>query len=187
MRWTRRGVGGEWASAPGRQRVCTPYLLHSPPLHGPAEYEQAYQCFITALKRSPSFAPAFSDLGVYYLEVANPPDPNRASKCFQKAFELDATQADAAKRLAESFAEESEWDLVEVVARRTIEGEGGNEQAISKHLPVNSWAWKALGVVELVNIYPEVILNNLKPSHQEPQKLSRCNPVSSNLPPRGTR
>jgi len=119
--------------------------------------------------------------------VANPPDPNRASKCFQKAFELDATQADAAKRLAESFAEESEWDLVEVVARRTIEGEGGNEQAISKHLPVNSWAWKALGVVELVNIYPEVILNNLKPSHQEPQKLSRCNPVSSNLPPRGTR
>lgn len=87
---------------------------------------------------------------MYYLEVANPPDPNRASKCFQKAFELDATQAGAARRLAERFAEEGEWDLVEVVARRTIEGEGGNEQNISKHLPVNSWAWKALGVVELV-------------------------------------
>ena len=122
-------------------------------------YEQAYQCFITALKRSPSFAPAFSDLGVYYLEVANPPDSNRASKCFQKAFELDATQADAARRLAESFAEEREWDLVEVVARRTIEGEGGNEQVTSKHLPVNSWAWKALGVVELVSFSPGVILS----------------------------
>ena len=87
---------------------------------------------------------------MYYIEVADPPDPNRASKCFQKAFELDATQADAARRLAESFAEEREWDLVEVVARRTIEGEGGNEKTASKHLPINSWAWKALGVVELV-------------------------------------
>jgi superkiller protein 3 len=87
---------------------------------------------------------------VYYLEVANPSDPTRASKCFQKAFELDATQAGAARRLAERFAEEREWDLVEVVARRTIEGEGGNEKNTSKHLPVNSWAWKALGVVELV-------------------------------------
>jgi superkiller protein 3 len=154
VKWTRLGVGGEWASVPGGQRVCTPSPASFPPLHGPAEYEQAYQCFITALKRSPSFAPAFSDLGVYYLEAANPPDPNRASKCFQKAFELDATQADAARRLAESFAEEREWDLVEVVARRTIEGEGGNEQVTSKHLPVNSWAWKALGVVELVSSLP---------------------------------
>jgi hypothetical protein len=93
------------------------------------------------------------------LEVANPPDPNRASKCFQKAFELDATQAGAAKRLAESFAEEREWDLVEVVARRTIEGEGGNEQITPKHLPVNSWAWKALGVVELVCFPRALILN----------------------------
>ena len=94
---------------------------------------------------------------MYYLEAASPPDPNRASKCFQKAFELDATQADAARRLAESFAEENEWDLVEVVARRTIEGEGGNEQVASKHLPINSWAWKSLGVVELVSICPETV------------------------------
>jgi len=133
-----------------------------------AEYEQAYQCFITALKRSPSFAPAFSDLGVYYLEAVNPPDPNRASRCFQKAFELDSTQAGAARRLAESFAEEREWDLVEVVAQRTIEGEGGNDQITSKHLPVNSWAWKALGVVELVNFPP--VISSCFPdlSHTEP-------------------
>lgn len=117
----------------------------------------------------------------------NPPDPNRASKCFQKAFELDATQADAARRLAESFAEEREWDLVEVVARRTIEGEGGNEQATSKHLPVNSWAWKALGVVELVSICSDVALNELERSHLEPQKLPSRDPISSNLPPRRTR
>ena len=106
---------------------------------------------------------------MYYLEVADPPDPNRASKCFQKAFELDATQAGAARRLAESFAEEREWDLVEVVARRTVEGEGGNHQAASKHLPVNSWAWKALGVVELVRSFPDMIFNRLSDlSHVEP-------------------
>ena len=111
--------------------------------------------------------------------MANPPDPNRASKCFQKAFELDATQADAARMLAERFAEEREWDLVEVVARRTIEGEGGNEQSTSKqHLPVNSWAWKALGVAELVWPPRGVILNRPDIPPAESQKLPRRNPVS---------
>jgi len=82
-------------------------------------------------------------------------DPIRASKCFQKAFELDAREADAARRLAEGFAEEREWDLVEVVANRTIEGEGGFEDSqeiiAGRYLPVNAWAWKASGVVHLVS------------------------------------
>ena len=120
---------------------------------------------------------------MYYLEAAIPPDPNRASKCFQKAFELDATEADAARRLAESFAEEREWDLVEVVARRTIEGEGGNEQITSKYLPVNSWAWKALGVVELVGPPRTVISNSSNLFHPEPQKLPWRDSVSPSFPP----
>jgi superkiller protein 3 len=99
-------------------------------------------------------------LGIYYAEFASPVDPNRASKCFQKAFELDAREVEAARRLAEGFAEEREWDLVEVVARRTIEGEGGvtggieRDQlaALSRFLPVNAWAWRAVGVVELVSV-----------------------------------
>lgn len=114
--------------------------------------EEAYRHFITALKRSPTFAPAFTSLGIYYSDHLSPPDPNRASKCFQKAFELDPREADAARRLAEGFAEEREWDLVEVVARRTIDGEGGMEggTATARYLPLNAWAWKAVGVVELV-------------------------------------
>lgn len=112
------------------------------------------------MKRSPSFAPAFTSLGIYYLESADPSDPTRASKCFQKAFELDPRETEAARRLAHSFADEREWDLVEVVARRTIEGEGGlggglgnaEANAIAKHKPTNAWAWKALGVVELVSV-----------------------------------
>ena len=118
--------------------------------------EEAYRLFITSLKHSPSFAPAYTSLGMYYSEVANPPDPIRASKCFQKAFELDAKEGEAARRLAEGFAEEREWDLVEVVANRTIEGEGGfeNSQEViaGRYLPVNAWAWKASGVVHLASL-----------------------------------
>ena len=92
--------------------------------------------------------------------MASPPDVDRSSKCFQKAFELDAREGEAARKLADGFAEEREWDLVEVVARRTIQGEGGleggkvgKETTIStRYQPTNAWAWKAIGVVELVSL-----------------------------------
>lgn len=126
--------------------------------------ETAYTYFIKSLKCHSTYAPSFTSLGIYYSEASNPLDPIRASKCFQKAFELDAREAEAARRLAEGFAEEREWDLVEVVARRVIEGEGGLEggdpssssggaaegAAAARYLPTNAWAWKAVGVVELV-------------------------------------
>ncbi|KAG2113725.1 superkiller protein 3 [Suillus discolor] len=120
--------------------------------------EEAFKYFITSLKHNREYAPAYTSLGVYYSEHASPPDPTRASKCFQKAFELDARESEAARRLAEGFADEREWDLVEVVARRTIDGEGGmgagmgegDGAASGKYLPTNAWAWKALGVVELI-------------------------------------
>ncbi|KAJ7594704.1 TPR-like protein [Mycena floridula] len=126
--------------------------------------EEAYRYFIASLKQDSVYAPAFASLGVYYSEYAL--DPIRASKCFQKAFELDPREADAARRLAEGFAEEREWDLVEVVARRTIEGEGGldaglkdsNENMGARYEPTNGWAWKAVGIVELIrHNYPPAI------------------------------
>lgn len=119
----------------------------------PRDLEAAFTCFITALKRSPGYAPAFTALGVYYETKGG--DAARASKCFQKAFELDAREDEAARRLAEGFADEREWDLVDVVARRTVEGEGGADAlaggAISqrRHVSRNAWAWKAIGAVEL--------------------------------------
>lgn len=119
----------------------------------------AFTAFITALKRNPAFAPAYTSLGFYYEDVLQPPDLVRSSKCFQKAFELDPREDDAARRLAVGFAEEQEWDLVEVVARRTIEGEGGAEaigggtaaalHASRRHVSRNAWAWKAIGNVEV--------------------------------------
>ena len=112
------------------------------------------KCFFTSLRRSPSCAPAFTSLGIYFSDVASPPNPARASKCFQQAFELDPREAEAARRLALGLADEREWDLVEVVARRVIEGEGGTvdgpETASPRFQPLNAWAYKALGVVELV-------------------------------------
>jgi superkiller protein 3 len=134
-----------------------------------SEREEAYRYFISSLKSNPSYAPSFTSFGIYYLEQASPPDPTRASKCFQKAFELDAREAEAARRLAEGFAEEGEWELVEVVARRVIDGEGGLDGGVGggggegrdgdgvpsgRYLPTNAWAWKAVGVVELVGPSP---------------------------------
>ncbi|KAF9071064.1 TPR-like protein [Rhodocollybia butyracea] len=126
---------------------------------GSEKIVEGYQIFITALKCDPNYAPAFTCLGIYYAEHASPPDPTRASKCFQKAFELDSKEADAAHRLAKGFADEQEWDLVEVIARRTIEGEGGldggllstTDSLVEKYRPTNAWAWKALGIVHLMN------------------------------------
>ena len=133
-------------------------------------------------------------MGIYYAEVSTPPDLDRSSKCFQKAFELDAREGEAARRLAQGFAEEREWDLVEVVARRTIDGEGGLEGGLEggkvkvasgRYLPTNAWAWKAVGVVELVPILafyivPELmIISRTDETIHRQYKLSRyhCGPI----------
>ncbi|KAJ7115490.1 hypothetical protein C8R43DRAFT_902679, partial [Mycena crocata] len=75
---------------------------------GDEKRDEAYRYFIQSLKRNAAYAPAFTSLGIYYSEFVTPRDPTRASKCFQKAFELDAREADAARRLADGFAEERE-------------------------------------------------------------------------------
>ncbi|KAF8629112.1 hypothetical protein AX17_005698 [Amanita inopinata Kibby_2008] len=118
-------------------------------------YEESYRLYIASLKEGPTYAPAFTSLGIYYSEAATPPDPIRASKCLQKAFELDAREAEAARRLASGFADDKEWDLVEVVARRTIGGQSGlessrrSQNSDSDLQPTSPWAWKAVGIVEL--------------------------------------
>lgn len=148
--------------------------------------EEAFAYFIRALKNDSSYAPAFTSLGLYYLECASPADPVRASKCFQKAFELDPREALAARHLAEGFANEREWDLVEVVVRRTIEGEGSAEPSSTtgpaevspNDVTTNSWAWKGLGVVELVSRPLTLSLNLTDDLFRllEPAELPCCDP-----------
>ena len=124
------------------------------------EAAYAYRCYVTAIKRCGSFAPAFTALGEYYETEVSPPDVVRASKCFQKAFEMDATEYGAARRLVEHFANQREWSLVEVIARRVVEAEGGVDALAGRpkagvHVSPNAWVWKAIGIVEALQGRPE--------------------------------
>ncbi|KAF9497222.1 TPR-like protein [Pleurotus eryngii] len=117
----------------------------------------AYRFYIASLKASSTFAPAFTSLGIHYLIASEPPDRARALKCFQKAFELDSRETYAAEQLATGFANEGAWSLVEVVARRTIQGNNvevdlpGFEAEDDDPHSTLTWAWKAVGAVELTN------------------------------------
>lgn len=116
--------------------------------------------FMASIRALPSFAAAYASLGICYSS-ASPPDEERALKCYQKAFELDATEADAARRLATGYANDEEWALVRAIATRVMEGEGGVEgvaggevlNAKGLFAPRNGWAWKALGSTEVVSIH----------------------------------
>ena len=107
-------------------------------------HTEAYTAFVTCLKYNQNYASAYTSLGIFYADVAN--DLNRAYKCFQKAFELDASELDAAERLAQDFANTRQWELVEVVARRVLEA---SRTRVSTRREL-SWPHRALGVAELV-------------------------------------
>lgn len=122
--------------------------------------EPCYDAFITSIKRDNTFARAFTSLGFYYLQAVSPPDHNRATKCFQKAFELDEREDVAARILATEFANSGEWDLVEVIARRVVQnamiqpGRGAVQEPLatgSVKARQHAWAWKAIGAAELVS------------------------------------
>ncbi|GAA5887775.1 hypothetical protein JCM5296_001762 [Sporobolomyces johnsonii] len=119
--------------------------------------DDAYTAFIAALRASPAYAPAFTSLGLYYRSLSEP-DWERSSKCFQKAFELDPSEEVAARYLAEEFAELGEWGLVEVIARRVVEGNKGKAGMGGKAAARLAWAWKAIGGAELASKkYPQAI------------------------------
>lgn len=113
----------------------------------------AYARFLSSLQTDVNNAPAYTSLGVYYADYGK--DRNRARKCFQKAFELSASEVGAAERLARSFASSGEWELVEAVAQRVIES--GRVSSIHHVDEINpglrqkgiSWPFAALGVVQL--------------------------------------
>lgn len=113
----------------------------------------AYARFISSLQADLNNAPAYTSLGIYYADYAK--DQNRARKCFQKAFELSTSEVGAAERLARSFANSAEWDLVEVVAQRVVDSgrvssvHYANKSASGPKKKGISWPFTALGVVQL--------------------------------------
>ncbi|OJD35987.1 translation repressor antiviral protein ski3 [Diplodia corticola] len=107
----------------------------------------AYASFLQAIKTNPSLAPAYTSLGIYYQDYAR--DKRRARQCFQKAFELSASELEAAERLARSFADQGDWDIVEVVAERAIESGKCRPAPGSKKKKGVSWPFSAMGIVQM--------------------------------------
>jgi superkiller protein 3 len=106
----------------------------------------AYAYFLDALKSNFSYAPAYSSLGIYYADYAK--DKNRARRCFLKAVELSSAEVESAERLARSFADDSDWDRVELVAQRVVDSGRVKPPPGSKKKGI-SWPFSALGVAEL--------------------------------------
>ncbi|KAK3677142.1 Superkiller protein 3 [Recurvomyces mirabilis] len=106
----------------------------------------AYAYFLSAIKTNVNFAPAYTSLGHYYTDYAK--DKKRARQCFQKAFELSPAETDAAERLAKSFADQGDWDIVEVVSQRVVDSGRARPPPGSKRKGI-SWPFSALGVVQM--------------------------------------
>lgn len=106
----------------------------------------AYTYFLDSLKSNLSFAPAYTSLGIYYADYAK--DKKRARKCFQKAVELSPSEVISAERLARSFADDADWDRVELVARRIVDSGKVKPPPGSKRKGI-SWPFSALGVAKL--------------------------------------
>ncbi|KAK3718696.1 Superkiller protein 3 [Vermiconidia calcicola] len=104
----------------------------------------AYSKFLLALKTNVNFAPAYTILGTYYADYVK--DKKRARQCFQKAFELSPAETNAAERLARFFADQGDWDIVEVIAQRVIDTGRARPPPGSKRKGL-SWPYSALGVV----------------------------------------
>ena len=106
----------------------------------------AYALFLDALKSDLNYAPAYTSLGIYYADYAK--DKKRARRCFQKAVELSSSEVLSAERLAKSFADDGDWDRVELVAQRIVDSGKVRPPPGSKRKGI-SWPFAALGVAEL--------------------------------------
>jgi superkiller protein 3 len=106
----------------------------------------AYTMFFASIKANPNYAPPYTMLGIFFEDYNR--DRKRARQCFQKAFELSPSEIVAAERLARLFANQGEWDIVEVVSQRVVDSGKARQVPGSKRKGV-SWPYSALGVVQM--------------------------------------
>ncbi|KAI9347267.1 hypothetical protein BDR26DRAFT_71059 [Obelidium mucronatum] len=111
----------------------------------------AYTYFLKSVKQDPRTPGSFTAIGLFCLSVDQNRD--RAKKCFQKALEVDATDAEAVIELVKLYLQEEEE-----------EGEGGVEAAktaLLEFASLNSRSavvWRYLGFISLKNKeYPDSI------------------------------
>ncbi|KAL2835064.1 hypothetical protein BDW59DRAFT_168364 [Aspergillus cavernicola] len=117
----------------------------------------AYASFLASIQSNLNHAPAYTSLGIYYADYKK--DKIRARKCFHKAFELSAAEVIAAERLARTFADQKEWDLVEAVSQRVVDS-GKAKPAPGSKRKGYSWPYAALGTVQInKQQYPKSIVS----------------------------
>ncbi|CCJ30594.1 unnamed protein product, partial [Pneumocystis jirovecii] len=104
---------------------------------------ESYSFFITSLRYDPNYSRSFVNLGIFYADVMN--DENRSMKCFQKAFEIDAGEIDAAERLVIAYAKRKEWNLVETIAKIVISA----DRIHRRYCHDLSWPQRSLGIAEM--------------------------------------
>ncbi|OQV00422.1 Tetratricopeptide repeat-containing protein isoform 2 [Cladophialophora immunda] len=114
----------------------------------PQKLSEAEQLILMnqGLETDPSYAPAYTLLGIYFQDYGR--SKARARVALQKAFELSTSELEAAHRLAKTFADNSEWDLVELVAQRVVTS-GKARPAPGSKKKAHSWPFTALGVVQM--------------------------------------
>ncbi|RKP07497.1 hypothetical protein THASP1DRAFT_30681 [Thamnocephalis sphaerospora] len=96
----------------------------------------AYAEFIQAVQLDPSLSDAFTLLGHYYRQVEK--DQQRAIKCYQKAFSLNAEDIEAADHLTAHMLRSGRADDAEALLRSVTAA--GTRTA---------WVWRRLGTIEL--------------------------------------
>ncbi|KAM0254517.1 hypothetical protein ACHAQJ_006737 [Trichoderma viride] len=106
----------------------------------------AYVYWLSALNNNLNHASTYTSLGIFYGDYAK--DKKRSRRCFQKALELSSSEVTAAERLARSFADDGDWDRVELVAQRIVNSGKVKPPPGSKRKGI-SWPFAALGVAEL--------------------------------------
>ncbi|RDI78521.1 hypothetical protein Vi05172_g11399 [Venturia inaequalis] len=105
-----------------------------------------YAKFLLSIKSDINYAPPYTMLGIYYSDYAR--DKKRARQCFQKALELSPSEVEAAERLARSFADQGDWDIVEAISKRVIDSGKTRPPPGSKKKGF-SWPYSAMGVVQM--------------------------------------
>ncbi|PHH89977.1 hypothetical protein CDD83_4805 [Cordyceps sp. RAO-2017] len=144
----QQGAGAKELLADTQYRVgyCIWNLDTSRPARKQRKGESAYAYWLAALNNNLNHAPTYTSLGIFYNDYAR--DRKRARRCFQKALELSAAEVLSAERLAQSFAEDADWDRVELVARRVVDSGKVKPPPGSKRKGI-SWPFSAMGVAEL--------------------------------------
>lgn len=134
------------ADAQYRFGFCLWHLDSSRQARKQRKGETAYAYWLLALNNNLDHAPTYTMLGIYYSDYAK--DKKRARRCFQKALELSSAEVVSAERLSRSFADDGDWDRVELVAQRIVNSGKVKPPPGSKRKGI-SWPFAALGVAEL--------------------------------------